>query len=203
MKNNTPLKVGVTGGIGSGKSLVCKIFSILSVPVYKADARAKWLTNNDPVIKERIVEKFGKEAYNFHGLDRDYIANIVFNDPEKLKILNSIVHPEVGKDYDRWVYDHNSAPYLINEAALMFESGSYKKLDSVINVSAPESLRIQRVLKRDPFRSEKEVKAIIAKQLPESERQERADYNIFNDEKQMLIPQVLGMHQKFLANKYL
>lgn len=199
MKNSAPLKIGVTGGIGSGKSLVCKIFSLLEIPVYNADARAKWLTNNSPVIKEHIIEKFGKEAYNQQGLDRDYIVNIVFNDPERLQELNSIIHPEVGKDYDHWVNENNTAPYLINEAALMFESGSYKKLDKVINVSAPESLRIQRVLRRDPFRSEKEIKAIIAKQLHESERQERADYNIFNDEKQLLIPQVLNLHQKFMA----
>lgn len=195
--NRRPLEVGVTGGIGSGKSLVCRIFSILGAPAYNADERAKWLTNNSEPIRQGILEQFGKQAYGPAGLDRDYIAGIVFNNPEKLRELNSIIHPEVGRDYDEWV-QRQTAPYTIKEAALMFESGANKRLSKVINVSAPEKMRISRVLKRDPFRSEKEVRAIIDKQMKEEERRERSDYNIENDEKQLLIPQVLSLHNEFL-----
>lgn len=194
-----PLEIGVTGGIGSGKSLVCKIFSLLGAPVYNADNRAKWLTNNDPEVRRNITEKFGYEAYNEKGLDRDYIAGKVFNDPDQLKILNAIVHPAVGEDYDQWVTSNSEKPYVIKEAALIFEAGSYKRLHKVINVSAPEDLRIKRVIQRDPFRNEKEIKSIIEKQMPEAERQQRADYNVFNDEKQMLIPQLLQLHEEILS----
>lgn len=199
--SSTPLEIGVTGGIGSGKSLVCKIFSKLGIPVYDADSRAKWLTNNLPKIRQKVTEKFGEQAYNEKGLDRNYIAGLVFNDPEKLQALNAIIHPEVGKDYDHWVKENNAAPYVIKEAALMFESGSHKRMNKVINISAPEQLRIQRVLKRDPFRSEKEILSIIGKQMPEAERQERSDFIIYNDEKQLLIPQVLDIHRKILQQK--
>lgn len=195
------MEIGVTGGIGSGKSLVCKIFSLLAVPVYDADKRAKWLNNNDTNIREAIIEKFGEEAYNDKGLDRDYISHIVFNDPQQLQVLNEIVHPAVGKDYDKWVKEHATTRYVIKEAALMFESGSNKRLDKVINVYAPEALRISRVQKRDPFRTEKEIRSIIEKQLKEKERQERSNYIIYNDESQMLIPQILKLHRKFLATQ--
>ncbi|GAA0891895.1 dephospho-CoA kinase [Fulvivirga kasyanovii] len=194
-----PLEIGVTGGIGSGKSLVCKIFSLLGVPVYNADNRAKWLTNNNPEVRRKITEKFGEAAYTEKGLDRDYIAGKVFNDPDQLKILNAIVHPAVGEDYDRWVTSNGEKPYVIKEAALIFEAGSYKRLHKVINVSAPEELRIKRVIHRDPFRNEKEIKSIIEKQMPEAERQQRADFNVFNDENQMLIPQILKLHEEILS----
>lgn len=192
------MEIGVTGGIGSGKSLVCKIFSLLGVPIYDADKRAKWLNNNDDAIRQAIVKRFGEKAYNEKGLDRDYIADIVFNDPKKLDELNAIVHPAVGKDYDHWVKQHSESTYLIKEAALMFESGADKRLFKIINISAPENLRVERVQQRDPFRSEKEIRSIIKRQLSEGERQQRADYNIYNDEQQMLIPQVLKLHQTLL-----
>jgi dephospho-CoA kinase len=190
------LQIGVTGGIGSGKSLVCKIFSTLGAAIYDADSRAKWLTNNDAKIKEEITAHFGPEAYNSTGLNRDFIAKKVFNNGGQLQTLNSIIHPAVGIDYKNWVDDQN-APYVVKEAALMFESGSYKTLDKVINVSAPLELRIARVLKRDAFRSREEVLAIISKQLSEEERNERSDYVIINDERQMLLPQVIGLHERF------
>lgn len=198
MKNKAPLEIGVTGGIGSGKSLVCKVFSILGVPVYNADSRARWLTNYDPEVRAAITREFGVRSYTEKGLDRDYIAGEVFNNPERLKVLNSIVHPAVGKDYDQWVNSQAAAPYVIKEAALIFEAGSYKRLSRVINVSAPVDLRIKRVLKRDTFRTEKELRAIIAKQMSDEERQQRADYTIFNDEAHMLLPQVLEVHEKLL-----
>lgn len=194
-----PLEIGVTGGIGSGKSLVCKIFSLLGVPVYNADNRARWLTNNNKEVRRQITEKFGPAAYTGKGLDRDYIAGKVFNNPDELKVLNAIVHPAVGKDYDQWVTSNSKHPYVIKEAALIFEAGSYKRLQKVINVSAPEELRIRRVLQRDSFRTEKEIKSIIEKQMKESERQHRSDYNVFNDEKKMLIPQILQLHEEILS----
>ncbi|MEQ8243674.1 dephospho-CoA kinase [Fulvivirga sp.] len=193
---NKLLQVGITGGIGSGKSLVCKIFASLGIPIYDADSRAKWLTSNSETIKAAIIAHFGAEAYTETGLNREYIAGRVFNNKQELEVLNGIIHPEVGKDYKAWVKSQSS-DYVIKEAALMFESGSYKVLDKVINVTAPIPLRIQRVLKRDPFRTEKEIQSIIEKQLSDEERIERSDYIINNDEKEMLIPQVLKLHEEF------
>ncbi len=190
-------KVGVTGGIGSGKSLVCKIFSVLGVPVYNADARARWLMNNHEELKKKIVDQFGKDAYFQNGpLNRDYLAKKVFSNELELKRLNGLVHPVVGLDYENWEKKQQGA-YSIKEAALMFESGSHQSLDFVINVSAPEEIRILRILKRDPFRTEAEIRAIISKQLTEKERIERSNYIITNDDHQMVIPQVLQLHQKF------
>ena len=195
---NKLLQVGITGGIGSGKSLVCKIFASLGIPIYDADSRAKWLTSNNDTIKASIIAHFGKDAYTEKGLNREYIAGRVFNNKQELNVLNGIIHPEVGKDYKAWAEAQNSA-YVIKEAALMFESGSYKVMDKVINVTAPIPLRIQRVLKRDPFRTEKEIQSIIEKQLPDQERITRSDYVINNDEQEMLIPQVLKLHETFNA----
>lgn len=192
---STTLKVGITGGIGSGKSLICKIFSKLGIPIYDADTRAKWLTNNDPEIRSKVIAQFGSESFNQNGLDREFLANRVFNDPVQLGILNSIIHPAVGRDFDNWL-NQQSSDYVIKEAALMFEAGSYKLQDKIITVSAPVELRIQRVLKRDPFRSKEQIEAIIDKQLSEEERIERSDFVIYNDENQMVIPQVIELHQK-------
>lgn len=192
---STTLKVGITGGIGSGKSLICKIFSKLGIPIYDADTRAKWLTNNDPEIRSKVIAQFGSKSFNPNGLDREFLANRVFNDPVQLGILNSIIHPAVGRDFDNWL-NQQSSDYVIKEAALMFEAGSYKLQDKIITVSAPVELRIQRVLKRDPFRSKEQIEAIIDKQLSEEERIERSDFVIYNDENQMVIPQVIELHQK-------
>ena len=191
------LQIGVTGGIGSGKSLVCKIFSILGIPVYDADSRARWLMNNQYELKESIKEHFGPKSYDRNGaLNRDYVAQRAFNDPEQLKRLNSLVHPAVGIDYAEWV-SKQKADCTIKEAALMFESGSYKELDHVINVSAPEELRIRRVLERDSFRKEAEIRAIMAKQISEEERSQKSDFIIINDDHQMVLPQVLTLHDRF------
>jgi dephospho-CoA kinase len=195
-----PLQIGVTGGIGSGKSLVCKIFAVLGAPVYDADSRAKWLMNNDAEVKISLLLEFGEESFTKNGLNRDYIAQLVFNDSAKLAKLNAIVHPAVGKDYAQWISKQN-AKYSIKEAALMFESGAYKALDKIINVSAPEALRISRVVKRDTFRKKEEVQAIISKQLTEEERNNRSDYSLLNDEQQLLLPQIIALHNQF-SNLY-
>lgn len=189
-------KIGVTGGIGSGKSLVCKIFSHLSTPVYDSDVRAKWLMNNDPIIRESLIEVFGQESFTPESsLNRDYIAKKVFNNQDNLLKLNKIVHPRVAIDFDKWCLRHQNSAYVIKEAALMFESGAYKTLDLVINVSAPLDLRIKRVLKRDPFRSKEEVLSIIDKQMSEEDRIEKSNEVIYNDENRMVIPQVLRLHE--------
>lgn len=192
-----PLKVGVTGGIGSGKSLICQMFMKLGVPKYDADSRAKWLMNNDPDIRNGIINEFGKGSYNEGQLNRDYLADHVFNDDEKLKILNSIVHPAVGKEHMHWVKQHKDHPYVINEAALMFEANVDKRIDKVINVSAPEEVRIERILSRDPFRTREEIRAIMNKQLTDEAREKRSDFTIVNDGKNMILPRVLELHALF------
>lgn len=196
--NKTPLKIGVTGGIGAGKSIVCRIFSALGVPVYDADTRAKQVMVQDAVLVRQLKGHFGEEAYAADGsLNRVYLADKVFADTEKLALLNSLVHPRVGLDFDKWLSQYPQVPYVIKEAALIFEAGSYKSLDGVITVSAPEELRIRRTIIRDEHRSRQQIEEIIARQLQEEERLSRADYKIVNDDKTLIIPQVLRLHKKF------
>ena len=198
MKNDL-LQIGITGGIASGKSTICKVFIQLGIPVYDADSRAKWVLNNDPVLKAAIIAEFGGEAFVNNEYNRQYISSIVFNDKSKIEKLNSIVHPGVGRDYQNWV---DRLPpqtlYVIKEAALLFESGSYKALDKIINVEAPESVRIGRIQKRDPFRSLEEIKGIIEKQWSDEKRTMLSDYVITNDGANLVIPQVIKLHQLFL-----
>lgn len=194
-----PLQIGITGGIGSGKSLVCRIFNLLGVPVYDADSRAKSVMTTDGILVSQIKKEFGVLSYRADGaVNREYLADHVFNDTEKLKTLNSLVHPRVGEDFKRWVEEQSSA-YILKEAALLFEAGSNTALDKIIVVSAPENLRISRVLNRDKHRTEKQIKDIIHNQLEEKEKLKRADYIITNDECQLLIPQVLKLHAQFLS----
>lgn len=198
MKNHKPLLVGITGGIGSGKSTVARIFSILGIPIYNADDRAKWLMANDPKLKKQIMDHFGSESYSEDGnLNRAFLATKVFADEEKVKIINSLVHPPVRLDFENWSNEQNSH-YVLKEAALLFETGSYKDLDKVINVSCPIKIRISRVLMRDPHRNEKQVNDIIDKQLPDEEKNKLADFVIKNTDNKMLIPQVLEIHNQLL-----
>ena len=193
-----PICIGVTGGIGSGKSIVCKIFNALGVLSYDADSRAKIILNTDEVLKEQIKDEFGPFAYDEDGkLNRGHISKMAFSMPEKLARLNQLVHPRVAADFVTWTDEHHSHHYLIKEAALMFETGSYKELDKVILVSAPQSLRIERVLARDPYRTEADLKKIMANQMSEEEKMKRADFVIVNDESELLIPQVLRLHDLF------
>lgn len=200
MKRNKVLEVGITGGIGSGKSIICKIFKILGIPIYNSDDRAKYLMNYKFELKEKIIQKFGKGSYDQEEkLNRSHLAKQVFNDSNKVQILNSLVHPEVAKDYLAWVENQKNIPYLLNEAALMFESGRYKTLDKVITVFAHKNIRIKRVLARDIQRNQTQVEAIIQKQMPEEEKLSKADFIIYNDDSKLVIPQVLDLHQKFLS----
>lgn len=199
MKKNKLLQIGITGGIGSGKSIICRIFQSMGIPVYDADSRARWIMNNHDILREEVKAEFGEEAYNQEGqLNRPYMAAQVFNSGDRVKKLNALIHPKVGADYLQWTKQHPEAPYLLKEAALMFESQSYLVLDKVITVYAPEEVRIQRVLNRDPHRSEAQIKAIFGKQLAEEEKIKRADFVVYNDDQKMVLPQVLELHAQFL-----
>lgn len=189
------LKVGITGGIGSGKSTVCKIFEALGIPVYYADDRAKWLMVHHPALRHAITQLFGEQAYEEEKLNRAYIAQIAFNNPKKLQKLNAIVHPAVHQDGVNWNNQQTGVPYTLKEAALIFESGSYKQLDKVITVFAPKELRIQRIMARDNS-SREAIEARMSKQMPEEEKLERADFIIYNDGRQSLIKQVLAIHEQ-------
>ncbi|CAA9291848.1 MAG: Dephospho-CoA kinase [uncultured Cytophagales bacterium] len=199
MSKGLPRQIGITGGIGAGKSTVTRIFAALCVPVYDADSRARWLMNSDPALKAALSEAFGPQTYTAEGLNRTYLAATVFGDAGKTAQLNRLVHPRVGDDYAAWVREHAGFPYVLKEAALLFESGSYQTLDGVIAVSAPLPLRIRRVLQRDPHRTEADVAAIVARQMDEAEKMSRADYVVHNDEKTLLIPRVLDLDRTFRA----
>jgi len=197
-----PLQVGVTGGIGSGKSMVCRIFQCLGIPVYDADARAKELMTTDGILIEQIKKEFGTLSYRSDGsLDRRYLGQSVFGNPAQLKTLNGLVHPRVAADYQKWVAAHGDSAYLIREAALLFEAGVTSSLGCVIVVSAPESARIRRVLARDPHRTETDVRNIIGNQWPEEQKVKRADEIINNDDDHLVIPQVLRLHQQFIQSR--
>jgi dephospho-CoA kinase len=197
---NKPLQVGITGGIGSGKSLVCKVFSVLGAPVYDADSRAKAIMTTDGILVEQIKREFGDLSYNADGsLNRSYLSEQIFRNPQQREKLNALVHPRVALDTEEWVEQQKGKAYVIREAALMFESGSYKRLDASIVVTAPEWLRIKRVLQRDPQRSEEAVRKIIEAQMPEEESKKRANFIIENDETQLVLPQIIKLHQQFSA----
>ncbi|MFY0593771.1 dephospho-CoA kinase [Roseivirga sp.] len=196
-----PLLVGVTGGIGSGKSTICKVFQILGVPVYYADDRGKVLMTSDKRLIEQIKNEFGRESYSKHGvLNREYLAKSVFSDAEKLQKLNSFVHPAVAEDFKQWVALNADQPYLLKEAALLYEIGSYKALDKTICVLAPKNVRMDRVLLRDMQRSKEQVEQIMEKQTTDSNRKKLSDYEIRNDGDLLAIPQVLKIHKELLAS---
>jgi len=194
------LKVGITGGIGSGKTTVCKIFETLGIPVYYADDRAKWLMTHDPELMEAISNTFGQNVYSPEGqLNRAYLAEVVFGDNEKLAQLNALVHPAVFRDGSQWHQSQKNTPYTIREAALLFESGSYRAIDKMVVVTAPLDIRIKRVVERDNV-PEAAVMARIEKQWPEEEKVKRADYIIYNDGERLLIPQVLAIHRLLITS---
>ncbi len=190
------LKIGLTGGIGSGKSTVAAIFEVLGIPVYYSDEASKRLMIENEELKSSIVNHFGAETYIDGLLNRKFLADQVFNNNEKIALLNSLVHPVTIRDAAEWI-EMQKAPYVIKEAALIFESGSDKYLDYVIGVDAPQALRIQRTMDRDGI-SAQEVKARMSKQVDESEKIQLCNFVIVNNENQMVIPQVLALHEKFL-----
>ena len=195
---NKKLKIGITGGIGSGKTTVCKIFETLGIPVYYADDRAKALMVEDVILIDKIKKTFGEEAYLPDGtLNRQHISNIAFHNPLKLKELNAAVHPAVLRDGERWHEAQKDVPYTLKEAALLFESNSHTVLDKIITVFTPKELRIDRVLLRGGL-TRAEIEARIAKQMPDEEKVKQADFVIYNDGEKALIPQVLIIHKALL-----
>lgn len=194
------LSIGITGGIGSGKTLISQIFKNLGIAVYYSDDRARHLMNHDEALTGRIREMFGPESFFDGKLNREYLANEVFSRKEKLDMLNQLVHPVVQQDFREWKKLHEEEPYSMKEAALLFETGSYRELDKTILVLAPEHLRIQRILLRDPHRSTADVKKIMASQMPDEEKRKLADYIIYNDDNRLVIPQVLKLHRILTSN---
>ena len=188
------LKVGLTGGIGSGKTTVSEIFHSLGVPVYNSDKRAKYLMENDASVRVAIIQYFGEESYRSEGLNRLYLSKEVFSDKSKLQKLNSIVHPVVGNDFAAWCKSQ-SAPFVLKEAAILIESGAYKELDKLIIVTASENVRMERVMERDGVKAS-EVRDRINNQMTDSERLQYADFIIDNDGIQMLISQVKEVFNK-------
>lgn len=192
------LKIGITGNIGSGKTTISKLFEVLGIPVFYADAAAKTMMTHDRQLVADIRNTFGDAAYFADGsLDRKYLADIVFNDDAQLAKLNALTHPAVFRAFDNWVAGIKNVPYVIKEAALLFESTSYKLCDYSLLVTAPLELRITRVTQRDNITAA-EVRGREAKQFTQEKKRELADYIIENDETQLLIPQVLKLHETFL-----
>jgi dephospho-CoA kinase len=190
------LKIGITGGIGSGKSTVARIFEVLGIPVYDADTRAKQLMKEDASLKEALMAAFGTDMYTDGRLNRSKLAGLVFNDEAKLAQLNAIVHPATIKDAASWM-QQQQAPYALKEAALIFESGSQQGLDYVIGVFAPAALRLQRAMQRDGSTKE-QVQTRMSKQVSDNIKMRLCDFTIMNDEQQLVIPQVLAIHEKLV-----
>ena len=195
------LKVGITGGIGSGKTTVCSLFELLNIPVYYADARAKQLMTSSVPLKAKIKGLLGKEAYYRNGrLNRSYVASKVFSNKKLLEDLNNIVHPAVGQDYLDWHNSQNNVPYTLKEAALLVENGSYKELDTLVVVTASRELRVERVMKRDDVTRE-QVLSRMENQLSQEDKIKVADYIVDNSGKESIISQVLEIHNNLLSLK--
>lgn len=192
------LKIGITGGIGSGKTTVCRIFECLGVPVFYADVVGRTLTDTDPQLISSITNTFGNKAYTAGVLNRKYIAGLVFSDPARLEELNQLVHPAVFRAFDAWVVQQAGRPYVLKEAALLYESRSYRMCDKTILVKSPEELKISRIMKRDMLSAE-EIRARMQRQFTDEQKQKLADFTITNDEEHLLVPQVLSLHQQFLT----
>lgn len=194
-------KVGITGGIGSGKSTVAKIFGALGIPCYQADLRAKKVIERNASVREAIIKLLGNEAYHADGkYNAPWVSKQVFNNQNLLQQLNAIVHPAVGDDFEKWLAQqkNNQLKYILKEAALLFEAGTYKTLDAVILVKAPLTLRMHRLLARDKHRTEAEIMKIINSQWSDEQKQAMAQFVVENDEQHSLIKQVLQIHQAIL-----
>ncbi|MFP4019667.1 MAG: dephospho-CoA kinase [Bacteroidales bacterium] len=188
-------KVGLTGGIGSGKTLIASIFEKLNIPVFYADEEAKLLITNDLGIQKEIKAEFGEDIYQQGKLDKEKFASIIFHEQEKLQKVHQIVHPRVREVFATWA-DKQNAPYVIMEAAILFESEGYKFMDDNVLVYAPEELRIERVINRDNATAE-DVKARIRHQQPDEEKINKADWVLYNDGKKMVLPQIIELDKIF------
>ena len=193
------LKIGITGGIGSGKTIVCEIFKLLGVPVFQADFVAGKLINSDAVIRSELISRYGNDIYQTdRKVNREKLAGIIFNDDAELEKVNKIIHPFVRNEFMNWV-KNQEAEYVIHEAAILFESGFYKMMDAAILVTAPEEMRIERVIKRNGLTREN-VLSRIAKQWPDSEKRKFATFELINDNKSLLIPQIIEIDNKIKIN---
>lgn len=189
------LTIGITGGIGSGKSTVCKIFKLLGVPVFEADIVAKTLINSNSEIINGLIQLFGKEIYNAdNNVNREMLASLIFTDDLLLERVNQLVHPVVRNEFLNWM-KLQTATYVLHEAAILFESGFYKMMDYTILVSAPENIRIERVCGRDIIMPEM-VRSRMEKQWPDSEKRKFATLELVNDNKNLLIPQIIKIDKK-------
>lgn len=191
------LKVGLTGGIGSGKSIVASIFKKLGVPVYTSDLRAKKLMNSNAELIQKLTSEFGSDIYENQKLNRKKLSALIYNDDQKLANSNAIVHPYVRTDFTDWCNEHSSHPYIINESALVFSSGLINELDKVVSVVAPLKLRVSRVIIRDKTTKEN-IEQIAAKQTTDNEFKAKSDYIITNDDTQLILPQILAIHKSLL-----
>jgi dephospho-CoA kinase len=192
------LKIGITGNIGSGKTTVSQFFELLGIPVFYADYHAKNVMITDAELVAGIKTAFGNEAYLTDGsLNRKYIAGIVFNNDHQLQKLNALVHPAVFRAFDSWAALQIHAPYVLKEAAILFESGSYRDCDYTIVVTAPAQIRIKRVMQRDGV-TQAEAESREARQMPQHEKEKLASFTINNDNSELVIPQILRLHQQFL-----
>ena len=187
--------VGLTGGIGSGKTTVCRVFSVLGIPVFNSDEQAKLLLQDDPEVKAAVLQLFGSSVYPAGVLDKKALAQLVFNDPKALAGLNAIVHPAVRRAFKEWA-ESQQAPYVINEAAILVETGAYPSFDRLVTVEAPEDVRLARVMARDGS-PEEQVRQRMSNQATEAQRREVAHAVIENDGYSMVLPQVLALHEKF------
>jgi dephospho-CoA kinase len=190
------LKVAITGGIGSGKSLVCQVFKTLGIPIFNADDTSNQLVENNLELKASIIELFGKEAYINGNYNRKFIGNIVFSNPEKLQLLNDLIHPLAIQAAKQW-FEEQHSPYAIKEAAILFESNAQQDIDIVIGITAPEAVRIERVMQRTGYNKEEVIKR-IALQMPEEEKMAKCDYVIQNDNNTAILPQLLRIHEALM-----
>jgi len=194
---NKPLSIGLTGGIGSGKSLVADFFKLLGIPVYNSDWEAKNLMQTNSLIQETLIKAFGEAVYFENGeLNRSELAKIIFNNEEALKKVNAIVHPQVRLHYQEWLLKHAKAPYVIQESAILFDTGLYKNFDNIITVTADEAIRINRVVKRDSCTKESVLER-MSKQISEKEKIAKSDFVIYNNT-ELVIPQIIAIHNQLL-----
>ena len=195
-----PRLIGITGGMGSGKSTVSKILRHLNYKVYNSDIRGKELIGEVRSIRDQLESIFGDEIFNNNKLDAKALSRKVFKDDSSLQKINSIIHPEVEKDFNSWVASNPNDKYLFKESALLFETGAFRHLDKTILISADKDLRINRVLERDVDRSKKEIENIISKQIDEYEASKLADVILYNNQDDLLLPRVIEEIERLFKN---
>jgi dephospho-CoA kinase len=191
------IKVGITGGMGSGKSLVCQVFERLGIPVYYADEAARKLMEHDPVIRHDLMAWLGEDIYAGNSLDRVKMAGLIFTNPELLKIVNRIVHPRVAVDFQNWCDSYENKLYVIQESAILFESEAYRFVDFIVLVTAPEDVRFNRVITRDGMTPER-IQAIMKNQWPDNQKTNRSQFVLHNDNKSLVLPGILDIHSQLL-----